>query len=685
MPTPFPNLFLHPSNGSSIVEQHDTVTEEKDKSARISNEWDLLMNPLIQVLGIKSLEPYARDLYVATPSKEYTLNYPRLRNAPMVDLRVALADSVVDPDFLANLGEHTGPDKLPLVLIGEPGVGKSTWITRVSQNAVQSKIHCIRYNHDEQIGSLISASSAEEKIQIIIRGQIIQILIECAAAHPVELPNFPAFSADEQKVWTENTATRVKQAIRLLRDAKIKIWLAIDNLDRFPLTQQNKALEIARYCSSVLGITTIVPIRPYTYRDGDWRENTIPIVITPPDIKNVISKRLSLLRQYHDDRFGMKTLLDFLHTNTIHLSWMDRPIGATATPSRPQTLKEILRLYTKITKVICLNQPLCRLIYSLRHYNIRKVVFDFGWLLKTSFVEQYVRDALLYENNLNSNRRKPGEYELITAYLRGPYRRHRGGRSGQHKINVPNVFQAPLPPHAAMLAVRILQVIKVKTSDANGLPEISYVELVKTMAELSYEEKLVSQAIFFLGKRRLIQETRHFYDLGTQNGFSVKPEGDDYHFVLSSSGKYYFESFFDREAFRYLDAMSDVTHFPNEVFSRSLITTSTEPSNVAAKVFLMLKCIHNTIMAERHQMSTRRYVGDVSRWEDLLWLLHNEAFLFRLTKNVQFHMDHTGVHLPQHFAQAWATFRLEVDQLNQEREAIVKGRDSILKSTQYDI
>ena len=128
----------------SIVDRLNEI----DDLRHVPEHWDMLISPIISALEGDVLPGEVETLYVEPDgNRAGTLTYFGAE---------ALSDlpSTWHERFLV-LSQQ---ENRPLILLGDPGVGKTVWLTRFLRHLrSESTVSCVHYDHNARVGALAAA------------------------------------------------------------------------------------------------------------------------------------------------------------------------------------------------------------------------------------------------------------------------------------------------------------------------------------------------------------------------------------------------------------------------------------------------------------------------------------------------------------------------------------------------
>ena len=165
-------------------------------------------------------------------------------------------------------------------------------------------------------------------------------------------------------------------------------------------------------------------------------------------------------------------------------------------------------------------------------------------------------DSYYFSTEILSGNRVPTAEDMITAYMRGPYKHHRG-RTDTYTMRDLNIWDiAGSTEGTILIGVRVLQWLS-KWPDASGGQSVA--SIAQSLTRFCYDDGLAREAVRHLAHRGFLLDA---FRLKNWLDDSQTKLTDDDRFVISPAGKLLLSKCLGKYAFRYLEAVTDVLRRP---------------------------------------------------------------------------------------------------------------------------
>lgn len=599
----------------SLVEQ---IAIEDDRH-EVPYDWEFIIDPLINSINNESLNNI-QDFYVELPSTTKTVTTRFFSSFPVLEL--SSNEESTERNYKLLSPREVGIK--PIAVIGEPGIGKSTWISHFFKYSLRKYLENRKegvkyyiYNHKTESGNPVGPFNKTEKLRNRISFELVKLLQKACEELSIDSRIFE-IDLDTIDINTSFLKTsdsdRILDCVKSLRANNIGVWLVVDNLDEYPITEQREGFELANSVSQVYGIHSIVPIRPYSYPGVLERLEGTCVTLRAPELLEVLKRRVEYLKIYKK-KLGFQTVLDRLKSTSIELSW---------TKGVLYNEKTLIDLYDKISLLLGGNKVLVKLLRAVRHNNIRKSLRDISHLLCSGhFAESTIGSLKEDDDTIFSNE------EVITSYLRGPYNHHRG-RTDEYLTSITNLFDLPnVSDISFLLGIRILQILNKHTSP-DSINGMHFSALKNKLIYFEYPEEDIYSVTKFLLWRRLVKEVVRLENW--KNVDSNLEETDQ--LIISSSGEYYMSYFLKKYSLRYCEAMADVTKFPSEFFIKKIKKTKSV-YNVINNALTLCGIIERNLINEINRLSESEGKNGKMKIDEFFKELdHDDGFFYGIMTNI---------------------------------------------------
>ena len=525
----------------------DKITEEQDKEDP-PHDWRLLATPLAEALKIDAKEDLS-TLYVRQSSN----NFSKLDIVQTSSQNIKTLPSDII-DVRATLTTHRSQ---PVVLVGEAGVGKTSWLRYFSEIVI-NKDDSISFHYDQKVDfhlPIISSTTSEvhfEKIFWYFLFDKVQTSLKSrgitgTALTSVQCENIIEYSNPELiklfKLFEETIESIYAQF-------GITLFILIDNIDQFDSSLQKKAFELAVWLSSIQGVLSFVALRPDTMNDKMFTENVHdPLIyyISPPRLEQLLESRLNYLWSDAGEKrlYEIRSILsdNAITNNLSYTGMLDRS---------DFNLKQFHR---NIKNLLCGDNLLENTLYSLHNGNLRNVSKILSAIILTKYFSEQFREGTIEGTTDESIPSLKKPEKLITAYLRGVYKHYRAGTSVYPVSDISLLSDLPDNNDNAILGIRILQALSARKSVHRY--GVFYNELLGVLESILYNEQDIRKALVMLVRRGFIAETVRQTHIESSDEFKTTDR-----FRLTPTGEFVFFKLLYEYAFRYCEAIADVSPHP---------------------------------------------------------------------------------------------------------------------------
>lgn len=517
----------------------DRVDETIDREES-AEDWSLLATPLAEVLKVEATDDLSA-LYIRQSDGN---KFPVVSTNKDVDrIRTLPADFI---DVRAKLTTHRSK---PVVLVGEAGVGKTSWLSYFHEEILKDE-RFVTFYYDQKVDFHIPLGlklDPKEKFEKIFWYKLIDALQEELKERGITGSKLSAIASEDIIEYSNPQLLKLykmfsNEVKRIHEEKDVLFFSLIDNLDQFDAELQKRAFELSVWLGALNGMVSFVTLRPDTMNDHLFVENVHnPIVyqIPPPSLKQLIDSRLNYLWSgAGQDRLNDVRKVLANDKVTINLSY-------TGLVERSE--KALKTFHKNIKHALCGNSLLENALYSLHNYNIREASIILSSIVLTRYFSGEFKEGTA-EEPIPQLRRPE---KLVTAYLRGIYGHYRGGTKTYPVANISLFADLPEGPEYVILGVRILQILMDrKTANNNGE---GYKEMLSVLTFIGYEKQIVDKYLCMLSERGFIAEC-------DRQAKIIDPSSieDTDRFRLQPTGEFVLTKLLFGYAFRYCEAVADI-------------------------------------------------------------------------------------------------------------------------------
>jgi GTPase SAR1 family protein len=515
------------------------IPEEQDFQ-NVREEWEWLVQPLADAISLPvSLNP--ENLYVDPKDFE---NAYRLNISPH---QRAIQFKGGWEERFRLLTQHCG---VPQCLLGSVGVGKTSLLSRLAAYLkTRPDTSVAYYDHHVKRGRIGGQNLDEvERMRCCLHSDVLRTIHNACRSRNEASNQVFQFDPDEVADRPEASSTKMEHSMRnacetLYHKSGHWLFLIIDNLDEYSCEEQYQGVSTAHHFSTWPGVICLVALRPETlYATQAHLINAKCIEINPASLDTILRQRLTYLWS-DEGRPHIEHVLAKFRQNDLSLRvlWAPEIID-----HNPDTLKS---LHVKIVQAITENRVLEDAVKHLHNYNMRETLEVVSRLLLSGFFsERLIQEMEAKQSDIPS--RRLGKQYIITTYLRGPYLRYRG-RTQHYRVRQLNIIDIPgVPPNHILIAIRALQLLS-----KNILASRAGIVILK-LIEVCYTEPEAKAAIEFLARAEFVKDV--LYQKPWASSPMVQLTLDD-EFTLAPAGEFLLNRFLNDFAFRYCEAMADVT------------------------------------------------------------------------------------------------------------------------------
>ena len=419
------------------------------------------------------------------------------------------------------------------------------WLTRFIRHLKdESTSAYIRYDYNAQLGELATAhlSSAE-----VLRGYLECHLIQATVKwlreagfkdHPLYSLT-PAEFLTNPTLFTDKVQSIAQEALAHLNASyRRRLIVIIDNLDLCDLTLQKTAVDHANYLARWAGVYPLVSLRPATYHKLHlYLRRPVLYQVTRPPIREVLEKRLTSVWPDEKGNEYVRKILRQLQKVKVQIE------GGVVVSEDPRTVR---RLHELVIGKLGASTRYLTLLHDMHNSHTRNVLTVLAQILRTFFLSDELLKA--------SGSHVLPHHALVTAYLRGPFVHYRG-YSHNYWVKDLRIFEIPRVPSEYMLiSIRICQLVNRGDLKTGGM-EVE--ELATELVRFGYPHPVVIRATEHLARLEILNDVYRQKEWGA-GGAQPILEADDC-FALSSCGTVILGKLLGEYAFRFCDALADVT------------------------------------------------------------------------------------------------------------------------------
>lgn len=523
----------------------DKITEADDYQAA-REDWTWIVTPLANVVTL-SVEANPQKLYInAVQNDNYYLSRFEKSLSTSKKTRIETYDIFLNNHYSL------------CVFLGDIGVGKTSWIYRFIHYLNSKKtIYTYYYDHHKNTGRGDNSNLPEAR-RLINHLYTFLLLKLKEKALELDCKNLQIFKYDIDGFASSETGVPISAQLALKEASSflfekhgLTLYYIIDNLDEYSSEIQEKASEFATHICDYSGIKVALALRPETYHNTKLRLiQVLKCNVLPVSIAKLLRSRINYLLDERTDKLLMEiaAYLDEKKAE-FNLKWSS---------DLDDSLK-LKKIYFRIIDEICSHKTLINLLTLLHNYNTREILEIISQLLKSKFFSEKIIASLSDDSRDTPSFSKSKE-AMITGYLRGPYKRHRGF-TADYRVRSVNIFSISNVSRENMLiAIRVLQQVD-KSKDSGATVEALY----EVLTRYGYPELSVKYGIECLAKNLFIRDVYRQKLWPSDSG--VRLQKDD-RFILHPAGVYLINELMTKYAFRYCEAISDtMSHSRNDGLS----------------------------------------------------------------------------------------------------------------------
>lgn len=516
----------------------DFITEQEDKQP-VRNEWHWLVGPLANVTKL-AVDQDPENLYYdqTETMKDYI---------PFLDTYYPL--EVLANDWESRFETITERKLVPFVLLGDIGVGKTSWIHRfICYLKNREDITFVYYDHHKETGRPDGKHLKEAiRLHCLLNALLLKAIQEVCKKRALlgsdVLKIKPDAIAMDPKNITMSVTDAMKEACnRMFLDQKYRLVFIIDNLDEYPKDLQETAVDFCDHVATWSGLSMVISLRPETYRYTKKRlGHHRPTTVYPASLDGVLRRRLRYLWK-GEGRESVDNVINTFQKNNLSLTvlWSKDTID-----HNPETLRS---LHIKIVDVLTDNRILNEALQMLHNFNMREMLEIVGCLLTSGFFSEEIISRMTDRSPHFVGTKREA---IITTYLRGPYLRYRGP-TFDYPVKMLNVLDVPnVRTEHALISIRVMQLLGKSGTGPSG---DSVQSLVSILGKYAYPSVAVQNSIILLSQNGFIRDVKEQKPWQTQLDVQLS-ETDK--FMLTPAGRYLLTRLFNEFAFRYCEAVAD--------------------------------------------------------------------------------------------------------------------------------
>ena len=433
------------------------------------------------------------------------------------------------------------PVDTPIVLIGNAGVGKTSWI-RFFQHMTEGDEHLkvIYYSQKNESGRpVFSGVSETEKFKrILFRSLVDQLQQICRSISKtgISLFSYSLEQIESGDFESEMDFTAaVQRAIETTYESGFRIILVIDDVDHFDDALQLEAFQIGSWLSVTEGLNVVIPLRTFTYHvlriDQKYRPRKY--YVSAPNLKDYLLNRLRY--EWSDIRSASLAHLRKIFSNDA------ASLNLVSSGIIKENLDGLKSFHEEVIDVISENEHLQTALYSLHNENIDEIGMIISEMICSRFFASTFRGDKIKEIPTLKSKEK-----IITSYLRGRFGHYRGPTSEYPVADIGVVNPPTLPVSKIILPIHILNFLLNRNNEKDGV-EVALAS--DFFQRLNYSESDVRGAVVYLWRLRLI------YSPSAHSSDSWNGEGRA---TASHAGEYLSFNLLSDFAFRFCEATADV-------------------------------------------------------------------------------------------------------------------------------
>lgn len=521
----------------------DKYTEDDDKEEPLY-DWKIFATPFAEAIKIDAKEDLS-TLYVrhsvdmASKNEVSTEKFRDIKTLPndIIDVRSAL----------------TLHRSQPVVLVGEAGVGKTSWLKYFSE-IVLIKERSISFHYDQKVDFNIpiklEGTPEDNFLRLFwyllidkIKSELNKRGLTGTKISSIISENIVEYSKPELLTLYKIIESEIKI---LYEQSGITLFVLIDNIDQFDTSLQKEAFGLSVWLSSIKGIISFVALRPDTMNDKLFSKsvhNPLIYYISPPKLEQLLESRLEYLWSA-DGANWLSEARSILEDESI-------TINLSYTGMLNKNERNLKSFHTNIKRLLCSGRLLENTLYSLHNGNIREVSQILSSIILTKYFSKEFREGTLEEPTPKLKYKE----QLITAYLRGIYTHYRGGTTEYPVANISLLADLPDDNTNAILGIRVLQILFIrKAGEKFG---VLYSDLFGILKSVAYTEKDIKKILVMLFRRNFITETVRQANIETVDDVKKSDR-----FRLKPSGEFVLTTLLQKYAFRYCEAIADISPHP---------------------------------------------------------------------------------------------------------------------------
>lgn len=384
----------------------------------------------------------------------------------------------------------------PIVLVGNAGVGKTSWIRFFLHLTDEDEhIKSIYYSQKGESGRpVFSGVSESEKFKrILFRNLVEQLQKICRS---ISKTGISIFSYTLKQIEAGNFESEmdftnaVQEAISTAYGHGFHLILIIDDVDHFDDSLQAEAFKIGNWLAGTEGINVVIPLRTFTYHvlKIDQKYRPRKYYVCAPNLKDYLLNRLEY--EWQDSRSAaLSHLRKIFSEEAISLDLV-------ASGIIKENLDGLKAFHKEIIDVISENEHLQSALYALHNENIDEIGPIISEMICSRFFASTFRGDKIKEIPTLKSKEK-----IVTSYLRGRYGHYRGPTSEYPVANIGIVNPPSLPVSKVVLPIHLLNFFLNRNNENDGVD----VDLAKSFfGSICYNDAEVHGALVHLWRLRLI-------------------------------------------------------------------------------------------------------------------------------------------------------------------------------------